>query len=111
MLAPIVCCARAPQSSCNGDFVIDCRGTGGTCGIAHSDVLCYSVHVCAFATYQLILVWCMAWICMRPNLAGWGSPENCKFFGCVGTYSVRTDVLTRASAPSTPRAPHVLSSI
>ncbi len=50
MLAPIVCCARVPQNGCNVDFVIDCGGTGGTCGIVHNDVLCYSVHVCAFAT-------------------------------------------------------------
>ncbi len=51
MLAPIVCCARVPQNGCNGDFVIDCGGTGGTIGIVHSDVLCLSVHVCASATY------------------------------------------------------------
>jgi len=53
MLAPLVyCCARAPQGSCNGDFAIDCGGTGGTCGIVHSDELCDSVHVCASTTYQ-----------------------------------------------------------
>ena len=34
------------------------------------------VHVCASATYQSVLVRCMAWICMRPSLVGWGSPEN-----------------------------------
>ena len=35
------------------------------------------VHVYASATYQLVLVRCMAWICMRSSLDGWGSPENC----------------------------------
>ncbi len=45
-------CAHVSQSGCNGDFVIDCGGTGGTFSIVHTDVLCYSVHVCASATYQ-----------------------------------------------------------
>ena len=30
--------ARAPQSGCNGDFVIDCGGTGGTGGIVTWDL-------------------------------------------------------------------------
>ena len=51
MLAPIVYMARAPHNSCIR-FVIDCGGTGGTFSIVHTDVLCYSVHVCASATYQ-----------------------------------------------------------
>ena len=69
--------ARVPQSGCNGDFVIDCGGMGGTVGIVTVTYFADFVHVCASATYQLVLVRCMAWICMRPSLAGWGSPENC----------------------------------
>ncbi len=30
--------AREPQSGCNGDFVIDCGGMGGTVGIVTWDL-------------------------------------------------------------------------
>ncbi len=48
------------------------------------------VHGCASATYQLVLVRYMAWICMRPSLAGWGSPEIFSFLGCGREYSGST---------------------
>ena len=65
VIAPILWCARAPQSSCNDDFVIDCGGTGSTFGIVHTHVPCLSVHVYASASY----------------LVGWGTPENLQFSG------------------------------
>ena len=59
------------------------------------------MHVCASATYQLVLVRCMAWICMRPSLANWGSPENLQFSGLregvLGEYVVRVRVRTYAA--------------
>ena len=49
---------------------------------------------------NVVLVWCMAWICMRPSLAGWDSPENLQFSGLregvLGEYVVRLRVRTYA---------------
>jgi hypothetical protein len=74
---------------------------GGTVGIVTMTYFADFVHVCASATYQLVLVRCMAWICMRPSLASWGSPDNLQFFGLregvLGEYVLRVRVRTYAT--------------
>ena len=53
-------CARVPQSGCNGDFVIDGGGTGGTLGIVHRTVPCLGARLCIrIPTYVVLVVHCM----------------------------------------------------
>ena len=95
MLAPIdLLCARVPQSGCNGDFVIDGGGTGGTLGIVHRTVPCLGARLCIrIPTYVVLVVHCMGHASVPASWLGQHSRKQAVFWDVGG--STRGSMLVR----------------
>ena len=92
-------CARVPQSGCNGDFVIDGGGTGGTLGIVHRTVPCLGARLCIrIPTYVVLVVHCMGHASVPASWLGQHSRKP-QISACVRSYSGRT-YRTNPSTPS-----------